>query len=871
MLRFTLIGFSIVFFSTSLKAQNKYQSNPPSWTVSQSFPAEKDKWQIDGFQWLLLDRQVNLDSEETYYHYAFKLETPEAVNKLSNIEVSYDPSYESLSFHKIQLHRGTEVISTLERQIPQEIRKESSRDRLLYDSTFSVIFNLEDVRPGDILEYSFTRKGTNPLFKGHYFAVEYFQNVSPVGLTLLRILAPTKKLPQYFLANDAPSPKITKRGANTEMRWTIKESEKHQFYQDEPSWFDSRQSVVISNYSSWGELAQKLLPWYTIASDEAKYLRNVALDLTAGEETMAEKITKLSRFVQDEVRYLGFENGINAFKPHSSVGVYENRYGDCKDKSLLLVGLLQGIGVSAAPMLVNTNLRGALKEEEVSPYLFNHCVVMAKYKDDSVFIDPTLSNIGNQYRNMTFPTYGKGLLITDSTDGLATIFQKNEGRIEITERFTVAETEGSDPSKLEVNSRFEGIEADNIRAYFLGNSVDVITENYKKYFSYTYPHIRSIGLLEIDDDREANIIKVKETYEIDSLWTLEEGTWKALFINSQLRNMLSYNDDKNRSAPLYLNYPQDFIYNRILILPSPWTVKENLKRIEGNGYNYTYNEKVFDNNRRLVIRQVYKTSSNEIAAEDYDRFVRDHDEMLENISYELSKPASASFGLLSSNKEITALEDEAGFENAFAIVVYILGLIFGAFLFHQIIKKQLEKVDPPVESWVKEQRIKIGGWLSVFVLLEILMLINIMGSLMGTGQNSTSISSLFSQNEALSGSVVLTFTYELFLVFILVYTLHCFRHLFKHRSSVIKLFKLQLLILAVANGFFTLVTQLVAREIDFHNWFIYLISLICVALWYFYLSNSERAAETFVVRRDGGLIFTKTELALQKQEEEKGS
>jgi hypothetical protein len=109
------------------------------------------------------------------------------------------------------------------------------------------------------------------------------------------------------------------------------------------------------------------------------------------------------------------------------------------------------------------------------------------------------------------------------------------------------------------------------------------------------------------------------------------------------------------------------------------------------------------------------------------------------------------------------------------------------------------------------------------------------------------------------------------LVFILVYTLHCFRHLFKHRSSVIKLFKLQLLILAVANGFFTLVTQLVAREIGFHNWFIYLISLICVALWYFYLSNSERAAETFVVRRDGGLIFTKTELALQNQEEEKGS
>jgi len=286
MLRNILIGFLLFHIGVPLIAQTNYQAPRPSWTIKQAFPEENSAWQIGGYQCLLYDRQINFSSEENYYHYAFKLESPEAVSTLSNIEVSYDPSFERLTFHKIVVHRGKEVISVLEQQLAKEIRKESSRDRLLYDSTLSVIFNLNDIRPGDILEYSFTRKGTNPLFEGHYFASEYFEKQSPIGLSLFRILAPTSKMPQYFLANDAPAPKLIGTGNLTEMRWLMKETKQFEFYQNEPSWFDGRQSVVISNYRSWEKLSQKLLPWYTIAKDEADYLGRVALELTAKDESI---------------------------------------------------------------------------------------------------------------------------------------------------------------------------------------------------------------------------------------------------------------------------------------------------------------------------------------------------------------------------------------------------------------------------------------------------------------------------------------------------------------------------------------------------------------------------------------------------------
>mgnify|MGYP003650512399 CR=1 FL=1 len=865
MLRILLISLSILLFCGPLKAQTNYQSARPNWTIKQAFPAENSEWQIDGFQWLLYDRQINFSTEEDYFHYAFKLETPEAVSTLSNIEVSYDPSYEQLFFHKIVVHRGKELISVLDQQIPKEIRKESSRDRLLYDSTLAVIFNLNDVRPGDILEYSFTRKGINPLFKGHYFATEYFEKPSLIGLSLFRILAPTQKMPQYYLANDAPSPKIIGTGNVTEMRWVIEESKPYEYYQNEPTWYDGRRSVVISNYRSWEKLNQKLLPWYTIPRDDEEYLRSVALELTSGDESIAAKITRLSRFVQDDVRYLGFENGINAFKPHSSVEVYESRYGDCKDKSLLLVGLLKGIGVDAAPMLVNTNLRASLKEEEVSPFFFNHCVVVLAYEGDTAFVDPTISNMGNQFLEMSFPTYGKGLIIAKGTKNLYTIKQLNEGKVEISEKFTVSETGASDPTKLEVTTSFEGIEADNMRSYFAGNSIDVITKDYEKYYAFTYPHIKSTGLLEIEDDREANIIKVREGYEIDSLWVLDEDTWRASFVNTQLRGILSYSDDKNRSAPLYLAYPQRFIYNRILILPSSWGLNPNTDLIEANEYRFSYNEKAFDNNRKVVVRMVYETKTNEIDAEDYDRFVRDHDKMLAQVSYELSKPKGLSFSSFSAKEddgvnENTTVEIKHGLFQ----VIYILIMIAIAFIFNLLLSKRLAKFDPAPDSWVQKPRKALGGWLLLFTILQVLGVLSIFAQIFTFNQEAVSFIDLFS--EKTSGALALSvFGKKLYQLLLFIYSLHALILLFKRRSSAIQVLKIQLLITVIMTGLFHLILQFITSSWETSIWFIYTIQALLLGMWYFYLSNSERVAETLVMRRDGGVIFTREEQVLIDQ------
>jgi transglutaminase-like putative cysteine protease len=70
---------------------------------------------------------------------------------------------------------------------------------------------------------------------------------------------------------------------------------------------------------------------YRVKDADRKKLAAVAAEQfrAATPEAYTEEVI---RFVQDEVRYLGFEEGLNAHMPHTPLDVYNQRFGDCKDK-----------------------------------------------------------------------------------------------------------------------------------------------------------------------------------------------------------------------------------------------------------------------------------------------------------------------------------------------------------------------------------------------------------------------------------------------------------------------------------------------------------------------------------------------------------
>ncbi len=145
-----------------------------------------------------------------------------------------------------------------------------------------------------------------------------------------------------------------------------------------------------------------------------------AEELTRGCTTEKQKIEKLFAFVQT-LRYVAIELGQGGFMPAKPEEVLDRMYGDCKDKSVLLISLLKSVGIKANPVLVLTSDEGKV-DGGFPTWTFNHMIVKAAIEEgETYWMDPTadhcsLGEIPNDDQGTT------ALVINDdNTSTLATI------------------------------------------------------------------------------------------------------------------------------------------------------------------------------------------------------------------------------------------------------------------------------------------------------------------------------------------------------------------------------------------------------------------------------------------------------------------
>ncbi len=111
-------------------------------------------------------------------------------------------------------------------------------------------------------------------------------------------------------------------------------------------------------------------------------------ELIQDKETAEEKAASIYHWVAEKIRYIAVEYGEAGFEPHEASEVFKNKYGDCKDQAVLLIGMLRYAGIPAYPVLIST--RGNWRLDDNFPALvFDHAMVLAKIGETPVFLDPT--------------------------------------------------------------------------------------------------------------------------------------------------------------------------------------------------------------------------------------------------------------------------------------------------------------------------------------------------------------------------------------------------------------------------------------------------------------------------------------------------
>ena len=113
--------------------------------------------------------------------------------------------------------------------------------------------------------------------------------------------------------------------------------------------------------------------------------------LVTGATTEEEKVRRVYYWVQDNVKYIAFEQGLRGFIPHDAGLVYARRYGDCKDMANLTNEMLHLAGVKTAYLTwVGTRDLPYKYNELATPGVDNHMI--ATYEPTPgqyVFLDAT--------------------------------------------------------------------------------------------------------------------------------------------------------------------------------------------------------------------------------------------------------------------------------------------------------------------------------------------------------------------------------------------------------------------------------------------------------------------------------------------------
>lgn len=590
----------------------------------------------DGWYLFLNEQQINVETSEEYQHDIREIISDTGVQNGSEISVTYDPSYQQLVFHKIIIWRKNKPIDKLNARNFNIIQNEKELNKFIYSGTFNAFLILDDVRKGDRIEFSYTIKGKNPVFGSRYNGTVYFEGGSEISNVYVSLLFDAKRNLQFKNFNFVPRVKTQQIGNLKVYEWQSQASQTFSSFDYDPEWYNPYGRVQISEYHSWKEVVDWSINLNNYVLKNSVILNNKIKELKLKSKNNQERYFELAtRFVQDEIRYMGIEMGQYSHRPNSPEKVLKQRYGDCKDKSLLLVYLLKGIGIQAYPVYINTYLRDKTKEMLPTTGAFDHVVVVAEYEGKKIWIDATMSDQRGSIKGNYFPYSANVLVIKPGNDKLEWVKSNPHGKLDATSIINVPDTTQGKKATLRIKSVYTHNYADQIRGDINGYGTEKLEKDYLEYYSKLYPGIQKGKNIEIKDDEANNTIYLIENYEIENIWVKDDSVSKKFdiyfygdLISNDLRKL-----KKSRNIPMELLYPCNLHQTLKIILPDSWDIKDKEFNIERPGYKFNYTLKT--NLDTLALSYSYQNLTDEISGSETKQYIKDRSNIIDQLSYSL--------------------------------------------------------------------------------------------------------------------------------------------------------------------------------------------------------------------------------------------
>lgn len=278
----------------------------------------------------------------------------------------------------------------------------SESNGIFYDDVKETSFDFPGVSSGAIGTLDVTSIEKDP----HLLSPFYFSRGIPMANAQLTVTFPKTMSIKYVLKG-ADSGRIVfrrdERHGEVTYIFQAKDQAAEKAYEDAPAaaWYRPHVVFYIENYqdeagrsvsylANPGDLYRLDRAFVTdINRSTGTSLKAIVDSICHGVNTPYAKAKRIYGWVQQNIRYIAFEQGMEGFVPRDANLVCSRRFGDCKDMASILTTMLKAAGLQAYYTWIGTRKLPYTYTETPLPIVDNHMISTLLLDGQYIFLDAT--------------------------------------------------------------------------------------------------------------------------------------------------------------------------------------------------------------------------------------------------------------------------------------------------------------------------------------------------------------------------------------------------------------------------------------------------------------------------------------------------
>ncbi len=494
-----------------------------------------------------------------------KINSSKGVAMYRTYELDYLPDTQHLEVLVARVIRpdGSEREST-----QRDVQMANPATRMYYDRRIRTI-RFPSLRPGDVIELQTVLSDTpaTNMFKDYFGTLHPLQGAAPIRrLQLVVELSSDRSIRFSRPALKGFRHKVSPRGKVKVHSFEVSNVPAVQTEPQMPGWAETYANLHISTFRRWEDVAR----WYwglvkgQFHADAA--IKRAVAAAVRGKGSELDKVIALYHLVARKTRYVALAFGVHTYKPYPAPSVFARKFGDCKDKAMLLSVMLSVAGIKSHPVLLRTRRNGRISTRIPSLAPFDHAILYVPSL--KLWLDPTATR--SAARDLPYADQGVMALIIDGGAGRLVTTPVLPASANRVRRMLTVHLDARGAARVQETWIVRGQEASWWRRRFADPALR--SEEYGKLISQTFLRARVTSVTISNADELERPLKITARYLVPGFARVRGRTLTfdlALDTSSRTSRFASL---ARRKQPLEYSYPWEIRTDVVLQAPKGYRV-----------------------------------------------------------------------------------------------------------------------------------------------------------------------------------------------------------------------------------------------------------------------------------------------------------